>query len=62
MSNIVVKKSNELIDPQAQMLVGFISSCLLDQLGRAADLMEQLAPRTNAKAPRNASWAPERWR
>jgi hypothetical protein len=37
MSNIVVKKSNELIDPQAQMLVGFLKEMGLPSENIIAD-------------------------
>ena len=41
MSNIVVKKSNELIDPQAQMLVGFLKDMGLPSDNIIADQVER---------------------
>jgi hypothetical protein len=41
MSNIVVKKSNELIDPQAQMLVGFLQDMGLPSDNIIADQAER---------------------
>ena len=41
MSNLVVKKSNDLIDPQAQMLVGFLKDMGLPSDGIIADQAER---------------------